>query len=70
MSTQKIIYMIETSTIKPLQYKLTQLSDHLWTVTGSLPAIAIQSLHAADYLCYMAENEFFISSIAVQEQKN
>jgi len=70
MQTLDIRKIIETSTARIFQYELTQLSNTLWVLSGSLPTMAIKSLFNAGFNCYMAENEFFISAIGVKEEEN
>ncbi len=70
MLTDSIIKIIETSTIKRLEYELKYIGGTLWKVSGSIPYVAIKSLHEANYTCYLSKDEFFISSIGMDKEGN
>jgi hypothetical protein len=68
MSTEDVIKIIETSTVKRIDYEIKQIGETLWKLSGNIPHTAISYLHENQYMCYLSKDEFFISGSCVKEE--
>jgi hypothetical protein len=63
LTLEKIIKIIETSTVKSYDYSVKRIETpgHLWKLSGNIPGLAIEYLQKAGYTCYLSNDEFFVT---------